>query len=57
MGSGGCAPVGFTGAEKGKAPYVGLRAELPEADDSLCAKCYFEPVLRCIHDYTNQFSM
>jgi len=46
-----------SGADRGKAPYVGLRAELPEADDTFCAKCYFELVLRCIHDYTNQFSM
>jgi len=35
---------------------VGSRGKPPEPDDTFFVKiCYSEPVLRCIHDYTNEF--
>ena len=42
----------------GKAPSRSLELKPPKSDDSFFVKiCYFEPVLRYMHDYTNQFNM
>jgi len=48
MGVWGRAPVGF----RGKSPL----GESARADDTFVKMCYFEPVLRCMHDYMSQFN-
>jgi len=42
---------------QGKAPDGGVGAKLPETDDAFVKICYFEPFLRCMHDYANRFNI
>jgi len=40
-----------------KSPMGVWRLGTPEAVDTFCENMLFEQVLRCMHDYTNQFNM